>query len=62
MTALEQAIKKAGGVTKLAKQINYSRAAIYLWSRVPAELVVQVEQASGVPREKLRPDLYRTHR
>ena len=58
MTPLQEAVKRAGGVAKLAKAIGLTRAAIYLWKRVPAERVIKVEKASGVKREKLRPDLY----
>ena len=55
---MQLAIIKSGGVAKLAKAIGLTRAAIYLWKRVPAERVIKVEKASGVRREKLRPDLY----
>ena len=58
MTPLEQAIEKVGGRAALARALNLSRAVIYLWKRVPAERVVAVEKASGIPRHKLRPDLY----
>jgi DNA-binding transcriptional regulator YdaS (Cro superfamily) len=59
MTPLEQAIYIVGGHAALARALNMSRAAIYLWKQVPAERVVAVEKASGIAREKLRPDLYR---
>lgn len=45
--------------TDLAKKINVTPQAVSLWKRVPAEKVVDVETATGIPREKLRPDLYR---
>lgn len=60
MTPLKLAIKTAGGVTKLSKLLNLSRAAIYLWKNIPAERVIAVERATGIPRQKLRPDLYET--
>lgn len=30
-----------------------------MWKKVPAEQVVEVERITGLPREELRPDLYR---
>jgi DNA-binding transcriptional regulator YdaS (Cro superfamily) len=57
---LEAALQAVGGSRReLAKRIKRSRQAIYQWTRVPAEAVIAVEKATGVPREKLRPDLYR---
>ena len=47
-----------GDIQKLARKISYSPQAIYLWKRVPAELVVKVEEATGVPRQQIRPELY----
>jgi DNA-binding transcriptional regulator YdaS (Cro superfamily) len=32
--------------------------AISQWTRVPAERVLPVEAATGIPRHELRPDLY----
>ena len=58
MTPLELAIKAIGGRGPLARAVGLSRAAIYKWTRIPAERVVSVETATGIPREKLRPDLY----
>jgi len=62
MTGLEKAIKAKGSRGKLAKAIGLSRAAVYKWQRIPAERVVDVEKATGIPREKLRPDLHEMRR
>lgn len=43
----------------IAKGLGLGRAAVSAWPRVPAEAVVQVETLTGIPRETLRPDLYR---
>lgn len=43
----------------LAPKIGLTPQAVSLWRRVPAERVVAVEAATGIPRERLRPDLYR---
>lgn len=56
--ALARAIQSAGGCAKLAEALGVTRGAIYLWKRVPAERVIPVERATGVPRQQLRPDLY----
>lgn len=46
-------------MSKVAKGLGISRAAVSLWDKVPAELVVAVEAVTEIPREQLRPDLYR---
>lgn len=56
--ALAEAIEAIGGVGKLAEGLGISGPAISQWGRVPAERVIQVERLTGVPRHKLRPDLY----
>ena len=55
---IEKAAKAVGTVAALARKLGITRAAIHQWPRVPAERVVQVELATGIPREELRPDLY----
>lgn len=47
------------GPQELGKALKISRQAVAKWTRVPAERVVDVERATGIPREKLRPELYR---
>ena len=55
---LSEAIRAAGGVSELARQIGISQPSISNWIRVPAERVVSVEAVTGVDRSVLRPDLY----
>jgi len=55
---LSEAIRAAGGVSELARQIGISQPSVSNWIRVPAERVVSVETATGVDRVSLRPDLY----
>ena len=55
---LSEAIRAAGGVSELARQIGISQPSISNWIRVPAERVISVEVATGVDRTVLRPDLY----
>jgi TorA maturation chaperone TorD len=53
-----EAIRAAGGVGQLARQIGISQPSVSNWTRVPAERVVSVEAVTGVDRSVLRPDLY----
>ncbi len=58
---LEQAIATLGSQTALAKAIGKSQGHISKWlerSYVPAESVLAIESATGIPRQKIRPDLY----
>lgn len=55
---LSEAIRAAGGVGQLARQIGISQPSVSNWIRVPAERVVSVEAVTGVNRSILRPDLY----
>lgn len=43
---------------KLAEAIGVSPPAISMWTRVPAERLMDVSRATGIPPEQLRPDLY----
>ena len=55
---LDRAIDAVGGVAELARKINISQPSVSNWSKVPAQRVVAVEAATGIPRAELRPDLY----
>ena len=58
--ALLKAIQAAGGTAALAKKMSLTSQAISQWEKVPAERVIDVEQACAgeVTREELRPDIY----
>lgn len=57
---LEYLSAERGRVAKLAKDLHITHAAVRQWGgRCPAERVVEVEYITGIPREALRPDLYR---
>ncbi|MCC8952884.1 molecular chaperone TorD family protein [Bradyrhizobium sp. Pear77] len=58
---LDRAIDAAGGVAQLARKIRISQPSVSNWSKVPAQRVIAVEAATGVPRAELRPDLYPDH-
>jgi len=55
---LQQAINAAGGVSSLARALGVSQPTVSAWRRVPSERVLAVEEATGVARGALRPDLY----
>ena len=55
---LVEAIRAAGGVSELARRIGIAQPSVSNWDRVPADRVAAVEAATGVPRAKLRPDLF----
>jgi TorA maturation chaperone TorD len=57
-TGLQQAIRAVGGVTELARRIGIAQPSVSNWTRVPAERVIVVEEATGIDRSILRPDLY----
>src|SRR6185437_5890696 len=55
---LSEAIRAAGGVSELARQIGISQPSVSNWVRIAAERVVSVESVTGVDRAILRPDLF----
>jgi TorA maturation chaperone TorD len=57
---LEEAIRAAGGVSELARQLGISQPSVSNWTRIPAERVIAIESLTSVPRAVLRPDLYGT--
>jgi DNA-binding transcriptional regulator YdaS (Cro superfamily) len=59
-TGLERAIRLAGGITKLARDLDLSgHQVVYQWgrTRVPAEYCPRIEELFGVRCEDLRPDI-----
>jgi DNA-binding transcriptional regulator YdaS (Cro superfamily) len=60
---LELAKEAAGGNVALSCElaalgVTITPQAISQWDKVPAERVVEIEAATGVPRHLLRPDLH----
>ena len=51
-------IEAAGGATKLADGLGIRPPSIYSWTQVPPTRVLEVERITGIPRHRLRPDLY----
>lgn len=61
--ALSRATEKAGGQLALAKAIGTTQSNVWTWLKkskrgTPAEWVLAIEAATGIPRHELRPDLY----
>ena len=61
---LTEAIRACGTVRELAIRLSangrkITEQGVSKWTCVPLGRVVEVERATGVPRERLRPDLYR---
>jgi DNA-binding transcriptional regulator YdaS (Cro superfamily) len=57
-TALQEAISKAGGVRALAASLKITPQAISKWRKCPALRVLSVARLTGVPKERLRPDVF----
>jgi len=62
LEALQAALDKAGSQSELARICDVSQPAVSKWlqaaKRLPAEYVLTVEAATGIPRHLLRPDIY----
>jgi len=60
--ALKKAIKICGNQANLGLKIGKSQAHVSVWvtrdKKAPADMVLKIEQVTGVPRHELRPDLY----
>jgi DNA-binding transcriptional regulator YdaS (Cro superfamily) len=57
---LIQAINNVGTQAELARMLKVSPQRVQWWARhgLPAKWVIPVEKATGVPRHKLKPELY----
>jgi DNA-binding transcriptional regulator YdaS (Cro superfamily) len=58
-TGLMEAINAAGSARELARRLGMSSQSLLHWKRIPADRLLQIEEVTKVPRERLRPDLYR---
>jgi DNA-binding transcriptional regulator YdaS (Cro superfamily) len=56
---LSKAIEAAGGVRALARALKCAHTSILQWTKVPYRRLLDVERVTGMPREELRPELYR---
>lgn len=46
-----------GMISKLARGLGITRSAVAMWDKVPAERLPMIEEITGIPRHKLRPDI-----
>ncbi len=54
----KELVRRAGGPRALAERIGTSRQAVAKWDRVPAHWVRLIEDLTGEPAEKIRPDVF----
>lgn len=59
---IAEAIEKAGSQERLAELIGVRQPTIhhYLNTFCPAERAVEIERATGIPRARIRPDVFET--
>ena len=55
---IKEAAEKVGGIVAMSTKLGLSRGAVSQWEEIPAERVIAVETLTGVPRARLRPDLF----
>lgn len=53
-----RAAEKAGGVVALSRELGIKHTALYSWTRVPAERVLEIERITGISRHEIRPDIF----
>lgn len=58
MTGMTLIRSRRGTSAKIAAKLGLTRGAVSQWDKVPAELVVKIEEITAIPRALLRPDLY----
>jgi DNA-binding transcriptional regulator YdaS (Cro superfamily) len=56
---VREAVIAAGGIRPLARALGILHTTIIRWRFIPIERLLQVEKVTGVPRERLRPDIFR---
>lgn len=57
--AISRIRSQRGLMNQIARELKIGLASVSKWRRIPADRVVDVERITGIPRERLRPDLYR---
>lgn len=59
---IAEAFEQGGGIPAIARAMKLTEEGVRLWrvrGKVPDKHLIKFEQLTGVPREKLRPDLFR---
>jgi len=57
-TELIAVLRYYGGVNAMARTFELSRQAISKWDQVPFKHLSRIAKETGIPRQRLRPDLY----
>jgi hypothetical protein len=55
---LDKLLSQRGTARTIADKIGRSIQVVHQWRRVPAQHVIAVEEATGMSRTRLRPDIY----
>lgn len=55
----DKAVAAAGSESELARRLEIRVQSVQQWKRIDDKWLLQVEEVTGVPREELRPDLFR---
>jgi hypothetical protein len=55
---LMDVILAVGGLSELSRRLGLTRQAVSHWNKVPFKYLRTISEMTGIPREKLRPDLY----
>jgi DNA-binding transcriptional regulator YdaS (Cro superfamily) len=54
-----KAARKLGGIVAMSQALGLSRGAASQWQEIPVDHVAKLEKLTGIPREVLRPDIFR---
>jgi DNA-binding transcriptional regulator YdaS (Cro superfamily) len=58
VVACKEAVKRAGGLTKLSRVFGVTPQAIYKWEMVPPERCQELAMLAGMSVHDLRPDIF----
>lgn len=61
MLSVKQIVNNWGGAIEMARALRLPPQTVYSWcfrDVVPAARVIDVERLTGVPRHKIRPDIF----
>jgi DNA-binding transcriptional regulator YdaS (Cro superfamily) len=56
---LKRAVGAVRNISEFSRRVGVSRGRIYTWTRVPAEIVHKVSEATGLAPHEIRPDIFR---
>lgn len=53
------AVRDRMPLARLARELGVTRGAVAQWKQVPGERLVSVSRVTGIPMERLRPDMFK---